>query len=693
MKRFLAITLALAMILSLLSGCGGNAGGGKSETAILSPETTSITTKDGVTVDVGEWVLDGEAELTVEPLAVEKHDDEGYQINAYDITLGDLTQLNDFITIRIPYDPSFCEDGEDASQCVGAKYKNESTGQWEDVLFEVDAEANELIIYTDHLSTYGAFQVKRAGQRNAYITDVGAGLDSIGNEMAMETLREYISNGGAPGDLAVNLATAIVTGYNCFLGTVADKTGEASFLADAGGLAGNMLSLGGNLYDSELMEEAFDNLSTLGQIAASVKLGASMLKTDKSNEDVLNIFKDSAMLALSFAKSKALGTAASALFVFDYTISEMFAQGMAMKHDKVNEVYLYYNEQFSGMLDVGVEWDARDLKEWRQAFIDIVEQNPDPDAAGKAIEAEIDRYARAFWALPDMEKGIVVTDMESKNRGQKNEVTIPDPNEAEKEKMVNDYKAVLYERLYPVLTSVSVYMQRKMEAEYLAALEELKAFYNQQITFSFEEELEAGAEPKYKGYVMRFEPLGEGVDPKTWTTSALGDQGATGQTSFSLIGFITAGAPDHLALYKPGDDPDNDEPELSLSFKLSAPVTEVKLGGLPLDELLGTYSVTFTYEGETETYNFTFMYDEGQLVFMPELEDIGAALMIQQGPYEYDPSTATATCETPDDTLSFSTHVRFISEEGAVRFSSDNIVEVVKEGRTVTVYGEGIKID
>jgi hypothetical protein len=77
------------------------------------------------------------------------------------------------------------------------------------------------------------------------------------------------------------------------------------------------------------------------------------------------------------------------------------------------------------------------------------------------------------------------------------------------------------------------------------------------------------------------------------------------------------------------------------------------------------------------------------------VEDFGTAFLLLPGPYEYDPSTATATCEAPSDALrrSFSTHVRFISEEGAVRFSSDNTVEDIKEGRTSTVYGEGIKTD
>lgn len=128
-------------------------------------------------MEVGDYVLDGETELTVTKQPVEENKEEGYKIEAYDFTLGELHELGDYITIRIPYSTNYCEEGQDPARCVGAKYKNETTGQWEDVLFEVDAAANELIIYTDHLSYYGVFYVENEGKRNALITDIlGSGL-------------------------------------------------------------------------------------------------------------------------------------------------------------------------------------------------------------------------------------------------------------------------------------------------------------------------------------------------------------------------------------------------------------------------------------------------------------------------------------------------------------------------------------
>ena len=68
------------------------------------------------------------------------------------------------------------------------------------------------------------------------------------------------------------------------------------------------------------------------------------------------------------------------------------------------------------------------------------------------------------------------------------------------------YKAQLYERLYPVIQSVRVYMQRKAEAAYLAALNEVKAFFNQIITFNIMEDIPGGEKSQYDGYALCASP-------------------------------------------------------------------------------------------------------------------------------------------------------------------------------------------
>lgn len=687
MKKIVSILLVAAMLLTGLAGCGG--GGSKSDAATLSPETTGTKLENGVSVELGGYVLDREEELTVTKEPLEENKDEGYKIEAYDFKLGDMTELSDFITLRIPYDTAYCEDGQDPSKCVGAKYKNETTGEWEDILFEVDVTTNELIIYTDHLSIFGAFHVKNEGQRSAKITNIYADFTGIDQQEAMETLREYVAGGGADGEEAAGLAARLLTAHNGFMGGIAGEAGDIGFGTDLTGTILNMASLGSPTFDTALADSAYKKLNKLGKVAAAVKIGAVMLSTEQTDADTLGLYKDTAMLALSYGESAAWGLAASGLFIFDYTITSLFEQGLAMKMDKIDEVYVYFNNEYISKDRQGFQWTARSLKDWRQVLIDIVEANPNEADAKAAIEAEIERYARVFWTLNSADMGVVVSEMKEKNS--KSSVTIPTPTEAEIKTLVGAYKAQLYERLYPVTQSVSVYMQRKAEAAYLTALNEVESFFNQTITFNIVEDVPDGEKSQYDGYALRFAPLSENAVKESWS-GKLGDGGG-GSTKFTLLGYIQAGLPKELQLFKPGDDPESDEPEMSLSFKLSAPVTEVKLGGLPLEELLGTYSATFTFEDESDTYNFTFMYYEGQLVFKPESDGFGTAFLLVPGPYEYDPDTATATSEAENEYWSLSAHVRFIYEEGTVRFSSDNTLEDIEEGRTVTTYGEGIKTD
>jgi len=62
-------------------------------------------------------------------------------------------------------------------------------------------------------------------------------------------------------------------------------------------------------------------------------------------------------------------------------------------------------------------------------------------------------------------------------------------------------------------------------------------------------------------------------------------------------------------LFKPSDDPESDEPELTVGFKLSAPVTEVTIGGgLSIDEVVGSYHVALIGTDTEGTWLLESMY-------------------------------------------------------------------------------------
>lgn len=124
----------------------------------------------------------------------------GVKVTAYDFELGEKTNFDDVITIEIPYDTKYAEAGAE-SECIGAKYFNQASGEWEGVYYEVDAENRQVLIYTTHLSTYGVFQVKNENTRKAYITDVYAIAGLLNSGKSFEVIKE-LAEAGQPGNAA-----------------------------------------------------------------------------------------------------------------------------------------------------------------------------------------------------------------------------------------------------------------------------------------------------------------------------------------------------------------------------------------------------------------------------------------------------------------------------------------------------------
>lgn len=109
------------------------------------------------------------------------------------------------------------------------------------------------------------------------------------------------------------------------------------------------------------------------------------------------------------------------------------------------------------------------------------------------------------------------------------------------------------------------------------------------------------------------------------------------------------------------------------------------------DSVMGTVDSYDSRLDDTDAgqNRYTFMFHEGQLGFRPD-DGPWTALALPSGPYEYDPSTATANCELKSEDFSVSANVNFVSEGGMIYLSS--VVTHVGK-KTVTTYGEGTKIE
>ncbi len=516
--RVLSLILVLAM---LLCACGGgegetsksstkapkttaatdpsSSGKTKTEKSVLSPEITSVTTKDGITVDVGEFVLDGETELSVSRLPSEEHKEDGYKIDIYDINLGDLHELDDFIMIRIPYDASYCKKGQDPSKCVGAKYYNETAGEWEDVLFEVDAQKQELIIYTDHLSKYGAFVVENEGRRNAVITSI----DDARLKMDEATTIDFAKRIAADDPSVRKELREFVSKASDVFFDWSDRIDNAINMATLGDVP--------SWLSTEIPETNQTLFSAIGYIATARNLMTIALKDSfgggASKGDVLNLIRDVGSKVTTYwadaftsVGSGALSVGMGGVLVIDKMLTAFAEEAKATKLEDIAFVYHHYNEGFV------TNWSHKLMKpkNWRKMIIELVEKDPDDaDAAIKEFEKAFREYATDFFRLTGDQQGEVASDVPNVTVKR-----IPDFTEAEKEQLINDYVSYFNSKFLPaILKSVQTYFVKKSEKVELDAMNKVKNFYNTKITVRLHEDVPKGTKSAYAGYKFRFAPL------------------------------------------------------------------------------------------------------------------------------------------------------------------------------------------
>jgi hypothetical protein len=200
-RKTLSLMLIAAMLLSLIAGltsCGkGNqaelSGAQKAETFTVEEGQTALSSETGTTIDFG-CLLEAGEEVTIQKVTPASLDQD-VDIYAYDFKLSS-GQPEGVVELTIPYDDTGLDTDEELLSVCG-KYLNEQTGQWEDVFYTVDAEANKVHILTDHLSTYSVFKVRNEGKRSEKITDVNAYAAYMTTKQAEQLLNTYAEQGAS----------------------------------------------------------------------------------------------------------------------------------------------------------------------------------------------------------------------------------------------------------------------------------------------------------------------------------------------------------------------------------------------------------------------------------------------------------------------------------------------------------------
>lgn len=545
----------------------------------------NLTTDMGVKVDIDEDLdIPSDAKLQVTQMEEEVDERIGAHVTEYEITLGDLHELDGFVTIRLPYNEQNIQAGQDPAECVAAMYYNEDEKIWEPVIYDVDTQAKEVIITTDHFSVYGCFEFENIGKREAQVTNISKEIESIDLATIKKVLEEY-SYYEFPDESCRAAAIPFVEdSFKAFV----NNTSDASTYV--GNIITNLVNMaGGDEWTKQYpkMGTIYDCLGKAGLACSVAAYAIHLSKQDKTSDDILNLYKETAYLLVTVSGMTTLGSIAAAVWVVDVALEKSMGFVYDMVKEDERKAYRYY----MGQSDFNHK--PMNRKDWRKVIYETAKKGIyDPTSgtpikdfdANQAIMKKIDDYCNEYWNLSEEDRRLV--NLKVGQKGAWN------PSQSIREAITNEYKGELLDDLQGVFNAVEKQLLNEAKASAIKELNKLKKYFNETTTVKIHEVVEKGKNPAYAGYKVVFGPLSKAADMADWTVM-LDDKGCA-TVPITWIGYILAGEPKEVRLYKPDKDPTKVKPLARIPFSINSPDVELKFdGGIP-EEFLGSYTGSLT---------------------------------------------------------------------------------------------------
>ncbi len=567
MKKVVSLLLAIMMVFTLIS-CGAGdqpklSRAKKAESFTVEEGQTALASEDGAEIEFG-CLLEAGEELTIQKVSPESPDSD-VEIYAYDFKLSS-GQPGGVVELTIPYDDTGLNSDEELLSVCG-KYLNEQSGQWEDVFYTVDAEANKVHIITDHLSTYSVFKITDTGKRNEYISDINVYAAYMTTKQADKVLKTYAEQGASwQGDVVLAFLNA-----NNSLPMFAETN------------IPTLLTLGG-AYDDLITEPFGDALTVLGIATSCTQFAYDAYSNGlTSKETSISGMKSVLNLGLNLASSQkylldSFQGAYVGVGVIDIALTDVMNFAIDTRYESTKNMYDAYYARPE---------NKRRVRDWYDLFKEIYEDNKsDPQAALDKMKSEIDNYVNEYWevAASDWESWI---DAYDKNGSLSK---YPWPSESDREKISSNFKAEIYDYLQAVFRSLSrdIYFDALIQRE--KEYEKLAAQLNTEYTITIKEQAVEGKQPKWANCYVKLAPLSDKTTAKEWTIRL--DDKANGQFKFTLLAHETAGFPMKLEFYK--TQKDLEEGKVAASTKLKPFTSTEKTFTIKAQAEKVDYSGTFT---------------------------------------------------------------------------------------------------
>ena len=520
-------------------------------------------------------VIDGDVQLCVRNSVLKPNVMEGVVDGfAIDLSLSDDShELTGTVDITIPV--------SDTSKKYGAAYYNEETGEWEPVYHEFDKTAGTFTITTNHLSTYGFFEI--ANEVLSYATLNPAAIDFMEslipepiNKMAGKLLEviasddpEYEMKWQVTNDMGLWQSIGLDVLYSAANGTLESVLGYKPF---AGQIDDAVLSMG---YLATFMNVV--NVARADLKGDNIGVASGTLKTILGHYGgVAGQFIGTTAFAASMATVAAIGIA---LDKFGTTVQQR-------KIDLYREAYrIYYSDKESkavvaGTSKYGNKW-CYTSKDWFDIFYKAFE-NPDKTQiqVDSYVESVVRDYCDRFWGDTDAQAMCVA---EAKAQGLSSWFY---PDEYTRKTISDEFFAELMNgQLVSVIQSVRNHVKVDAFNRYSAEAKSLAKLMNTQIGLQIlDKSVKEGEKSKYAGYTIRFTHIPKSLSDPERLEKTITEQGRAKIGYFTQYALIVHDIPTRLTLIDPNGKEVADYP-FNISNKKGKQVIEIDLstGGVEVE--------------------------------------------------------------------------------------------------------------
>lgn len=493
----------------------------------VDEQTTSVNMVN-YSIEFGPSAIEGQKTLTVNRVdnasgPEDIKDGINYMIT-YDFDLEGIHDLNGVAEIRIPV----------TKKCFAA-YKNTKTNKWEPVLSYYDYKTREMVIITDHLSTYSVFDVNNEHKRTAMLEY--SGFDPtrpIDIQKVAETFAK-VAKDDDPNYAAIDaFANKEFTLFNLGIGWY------PALLEDMG-------------FKKNIFSKSCDVLGKMGTAWSIVQFG-NLLRTGDTHEITLSAVKLIVDTAVKPAIEKKLvgckfifSASMTAWALLDFELQYFREQVETTVKDLYQNAYRLYFSREGGYPHVE-GYGYRSATEWYNLIAPLfLDSDMSQEEITQRIDEMVKEYINQPWhdtdgyneALSDC-RGSWPFWVELREKGRK-EIT-------------ENHRKELYSGvLKSVITNINRKYMCKAHEELNKIYEEYAQMMNMVVYLRFKDSsVKQGEKSKFAGCKIRFAEIPSTIlDPQKWECTVKDD--GTGIIQFRMYPYVTEGFKPELEVVDAND--------------------------------------------------------------------------------------------------------------------------------------------